>query len=235
MRKQLLSLNPPRNQLSLLLFSTKNRRMQNRLLIVCLFVSTILFCQQEPNVTHLNAADLPAGIIFKGQLVDAVRWTDSIGDNIVVTSETGEYPGKITEEEKTTNADLFATHYLVDSDSVRVLWKVTDHVRNCPVDLSARFLGNTFHVTDLDSDGTGEVWLMYKTACRSDVSPATMKIILYEGAQKYAVRGENKVKVSETEYDGGDYKMDPAFEQGPKVFRDFAKRLWKTHILETWD
>lgn len=209
--------------------------MKNRLMIVCLFLSTAAFCQQEPDVTHLNKSELPEGITFKGQLVNAVRWTDSIGDNIVVTSETGEYPDKMTDGEERTKADLFAVHYVVYSDSVRMLWKVTDHERDCPFDLSVRFIDNTFQVTDLDGDGTGEVWLMYKTACRSDVSPATMKIILYEGKQKYAVRGENKVKVSETEFYGGDYTMDAAFEQGPKVFRDFAKRLWKTNILETWD
>ena len=34
---------------------------------------------------------------------------------------------------------------------------------------------------------------MYKTVCHVDVSPCDMKIIMYQGGQKYAIRGKNKV------------------------------------------
>ncbi len=46
---------------------------------------------------------------------------------------------------------------------------------------------------------------MYKTVCHVDVSPCAMKIIMHQGKQKFAIRGRNKVKVSETETEGGEY------------------------------
>jgi hypothetical protein len=78
----------------------------------------------------------------------------------------------------------------------------------------------------------GEVWIMYTTVCHGDVSPGDMKIIMYEGKQKFAMRGHDKVQVSEKDFDGGDYKFDQAFNAGPKAFRDFAVKLWNKNIMQ---
>ena len=61
-----------------------------------------------------------------------------------------------------------------------------------------------------------------------------MKIIMYQGQQKYAMRGQNKVKVSDKEFYGGDYKFDNAFLDGPTMFRDFAKKMWNKNIMQIW-
>lgn len=61
-----------------------------------------------------------------------------------------------------------------------------------------------------------------------------MKIIMYEACKKYAVRGTNRVKVSETEYDGGKYTFDAAFKTAPAVFMQYAINLWKKNLMETW-
>jgi hypothetical protein len=76
---------------------------------------------------------------------------------------------------------------------------------------------------------------MYKTACHGDVSPCDMKIIMYEGTNKYAMRGQNKVQLSEHEFYGGDYTFDRAFKQSPKVFKEFAIDLWEKNIMQTWE
>ena len=34
---------------------------------------------------------------------------------------------------------------------------------------------------------------------------------------------------------GEDIAADEAFKQGPKVFRDYASKLWQKNILETWE
>lgn len=75
---------------------------------------------------------------------------------------------------------------------------------------------------------------MYKVSCQSDVSPVPMKIIMYEGNQKYAVRGATRVKVSEKEYMGGDYSFDQAFTNGPAAFRRYADQLWNKFKVENW-
>ena len=76
---------------------------------------------------------------------------------------------------------------------------------------------------------------MYKTVCHGDVSPSNMKVIMYQGLQKYAMRGRNKVKISETETEGGEYTFDKVFVDGPISFRNFAIKLWEKNILQKWE
>ena len=129
---------------------------------------------------------------------------------------------------------MYAYSYKIIGDQQRLLWQVHDFVKGCPVDIKANYVPNTFAVTDLNKDGKAEVWLMYKTVCHGDVSPSNMKIIMYEGNKKYAVRGTNKVKISDKEYNGGRYTFDEAFKSGPESFQLYALQLWKKHLIETW-
>jgi hypothetical protein len=105
------------------------------------------------------------------------------------------------------------------------IWKVYDFIQDCGLDIEASFIKNTLRLTDLNHDGIGEVWLMYKTVCHGDVSPFEMKIIMYQGQQKFARRGHNKVQLGKTEVDGGDYKFDKAFTDGPGTFREYKLKL----------
>ena len=211
----------------------------NKLSPLIITLSTLLsincLAQDPIKVTNLDKSKLPAGIKFPGKLKQAIRWTDQAGDNIVVTAETGIYTNpKFKHESEGRDAELFAFHYIV-SDSIQQTWKVYDFISDCPVDLEARFVKNTLQVTDLNNDGVGEVWIMYRTACRGDVSPSDMKIIMYQGKQKFAMRGTCKVQVSEKEFTGGEYKFDAAFAAAPSVFRDFAAKLWKKNMMQTWE
>lgn len=197
---------------------------------------TLVHLSPSPvKVTILEKSKLPSGIKYPGKLQNALRWSDKSGDNILVTAETGNYRNpKFKHENDGADAELYAGHYMV-GDSLQLTWKVYDFINDCNVDLEATFIKNTLQVTDLNNDGVGEVWLMYKTVCQGDVSPLTMKIIMYEGNQKFAMRGHNKVKVSASEYIGGDYKFDEAFSAGPVAFRDFALKLWNKNILQKWE
>ena len=103
---------------------------------------------------------------------------------------------------------------------------------DCPLDLEARFLPKALTVTDLDQDGTAEVWLVYRTTCQGDVSPSTQKIILYEGPRKYAVRGTSRIVIGRGQYDGGTYTLDAAWRAAPPAFRQHATQLWQQHRNE---
>ena len=118
---------------------------------------------------------------------------------------------------------------------MKLTWRVQDFVKDCELDLKANFIKNSFAVTDLDKNGKAEVWIMYETICTGDISPSTMKIIMYEDEKKYAIRGKRKAKISATEYIGGEYTFDEAFKKAPKVFRQYAINLWKTNIMQTWE
>lgn len=175
-------------------------------------------------VTNVDLKKLPKEIKYAGKIKNAVKFEDGLGENIVLATEIG----------GDENAELYAYRFVRKGDIYEKAWRVYDFTKDCPFALEASFLKNTFQVGDLDKDGVAEVWLMYKTACRSDVSPATMKIIMYEGQQKFAMRGENRVQDSDSTFFGGKYTYDQAFADGPKVFLEFAKKLWNENIMETW-
>ena len=209
-------------------------------IIMTAFVSLTVFGQGQIPAEQLDFSNLPKGIKYEGKIKNAIRWVDSMGDNVVILTETGIYQNKKFEHEYDgKDAELFAYHFIVENDSVSLTWRVYDFISDCPVDIEASFIRNTFQVTDLDGNGVAEIWLMYKTVCHGDVSPCDMKIIMYQGGQKFAVRGKNKVFVGKDDqgnaiYHGGEYKIDKAFADGPKVFLEFAGILWDKNIMQIW-
>jgi hypothetical protein len=205
-----------------------------RVQFLILFLTTQT-CIAQPKISRLDKNTLPKGLEYIGHIVNAVRWADSSGNHIVVTSETGETPSKTMKEADYKDAALYAYHYLVQHDSLALLWKVYDYSKECPLDINANYIKNSFAITDLNKNGKAEVWLMYKTACRSDVSPANMKVVMYEGNKKHTIRGTNKVLVSEKTYTGGEYTFDETFKNAPEVFKQYALQLWKKNINEKWD
>lgn len=208
--------------------------MKNIFIGLLLIAAQYTLGQGKIALTHLTKSDIPKGISYKGTLKEAVRWTDESGVNLVITCETEEAVSKTAPSEDYREKYLFAHHYLLFEDSIRQTWKVTDYIKECPLDIAADFVKNTFQVTDLDKDGIAEVWMMYLLTCTGDVSPAEMKIIMYEGTQKHAMRGENKVDIGNGEFVGGDYKFDKAFNQAPGAFRDFAMKLWNANVRAKW-
>jgi len=189
-------------------------------------------CLAQFKVTKLDKNSVPKNIQYNGNIVQAVGWTDNTGDNIVILTATDKTPSKGPLDGR--DAALYAYHYLVSGDSIKQTWKVYDYVKDCPVDIDLYFVDKTFAVTDLNKDGKAEVWIMYKNSCRGDVSPAPMKIIMYQDDKKFAVRGTNKVQHSANQYDGGAFTFDDAFKKAPAEFRQYAERLWKQHEVETW-
>lgn len=188
--------------------------------------------------TALKESEIPDFIKYEGKFVSSFKWTDNLGENIVITTETGIYESKkFKHENDGRDAEIFAYHFIVDNNNAKQNWRVYDYINDCPVDLDASFIDNTLQITDLDKDGVAETWLIYTISCRGGVSPCDMKIIMYEGQQKFAIRGQTKIIQGTDEngnkiYEGGEYKIDKAFSEGPEVFLDFAKNLWRKNVNE---
>ena len=196
-----------------------------------LFLLSILFfipCSISQVVfTNLTKSNLPKSIKYKGKFIDALQYKDSLGENIIIRSETGIYQTKADIDSGTNSADLYAYRYILKGDSALLAWRLIDLVKQCELDITANFINSAFFLTDLDKDHIAEVWVVSQTSCRGDVSPNTMKIIMYEGIQKYTVKGLRKIQLSRTETLGGTYTFDANFKKGNAVFRDYAKMLWK--------
>jgi hypothetical protein len=202
-----------------------------KILGLLLFLILTETCLAQFKVTRLDKNAVPKNIQYNGNIVQAVRWIDSTGDNIVILTATEKTQSKNAPGR---DAALYAYHYLVSGDSIKQTWKIYDYIKECDVDMELYFVDNAFAVTDLNKDGKAEVWIMYKNSCHGDVSPVAMKIIMYQDNKKFAVRGTTKVPVSANEYAGGEFTFDDAFKKAPAEFRQYAERLWTQHQVETW-
>ncbi len=202
--------------------------------------------QLEENISNTSAllkvfkindvSQLPKGITCKGEFKDGIRYFDKLGEHITIITETGSYNNEQNKQGNSgIDAELSAYNFAVNEDNtIKQIWRVYDFYKDCPVDIAANFVENIFQVTDLNDDGIAEIWLMYIIGCKGDISPWNMKIIMYEGNQKFAMRGEEKV-IAAGEVYGGEYKFDNAFNNGVKVFRDFAQKLWEENSIVNYD
>ena len=200
--------------------------------------------QAEENINHAdrlsevskitNVPQLSKGVTYEGEFKDAIQYSDTLGEHIALISEKKasrsiEY-GNILKD-----AELFAYHFdIKEKDTIKQTWKVYDSAKNCIVAVAADFVKNTFQVTDLDNNGIAETWLVYITGCKGDVSPWKMRIIMYEGKQKFTMKGEQKI-IMEGETFGGEYTFDNAFNKAPQEFRDFAIKLWNENSVINYD
>ena len=216
--------------------------MRRNFIILFYFVIVTLYSQAQNQliVTNLAQNQIPSQIEYKGTVLNAVKWTDKSGENYVVLTDTiKETPSDYIEDEYADTKEIFAYHYVLSNDSMLKLWRVYDYVSKCDYDITVSFFMNAFRITDLNNDSIAEVWLMYKLACRSDVSPATMKIIMHQGKEKYAMRGENKAIYGKDEkgnvlFNGGNFKADTALQKN-KIFYNYALKLWNENLIENWE
>jgi hypothetical protein len=205
------------------------------LLLLCGQVLTHNAIAVSPEAAHLVILDfdpkaLPPQVKFRGKIVTGARWRDLKGENILLLTQTGKFPtrGKCTEG-RCFDAALYAYHYIKKDHSVSLLWRLTDAQRHCPFDLYAGFLHGSLSVTDVDSDGVGESTFVYKLSCRSDVSPAQLKLIMHEGATKYAIRGTTKLPSG---YGGGEMVVNPALDKADPALKAFSIEKWDQYVAE---
>jgi hypothetical protein len=181
-------------------------------------------------VLHFDKSLLSPKHQLRGEIVGGARWLDLQGENVLVLTQTGSLPshGRYVMEDSA-DAELYAYHYIIRGNDAKLLWTLKDFQRDCPFDLYAGFILKSLSVTDLDSDGVAESTFLYKLSCRSDVSPAGLKLIMHEGKDKYAIRGSTKLPEG---YGGGDMKLDAAFKSAGKPFKRFAIELWNKFVAE---
>ena len=230
--RQWLCINAISAQISKTLLLILLDKMKKYLFIVLLFFCFNSFGQIS--VLKVDPLKLPKELKYSGKIKNCVKWSDNLGVNYLITTETGAYSLRNQEDEDFRNADLYAYHYVTNGDNLKLLWTIHDFTEDCSVDLYVRFISKAFNITDLDKNGVAEVWVMYENQCTSDVSPGPTKIIMYENTKKYALRGFSKVKVSQSKYEGGNYTLDDSFKTGNSLFKQFAINLWEKNKMKEW-
>src|SRR5215813_6519993 len=188
--------------------------------------------QGKISIMSFDARSLPGEIRYQGKIVKGARWIDSNGENFLLLTQTGKIPSKEkskVEGEGSFDAEVYAYDFVKKDDKVSLLWKITDFERNCSFDLYAGFVKDALFITDLNSNGVAESLFIYKLSCRSDVSPAVLKLIMREGVTKYAIRGTTKLA---GDSGGGAMNIDPAFKQAKPVLMNFAVEKWNKYVTK---
>lgn len=167
---------------------------------------------------------------IKGKLMDGLSWKDADGESVVLFSQTDVQMSKSGEQSQA----VFANCYLKDGNGWKKRWAVQDRIDACPVDAICEFFPASFTVTDEDKNGIGEITFLYKLACKGDVSPDGKKLIMYEGNNKYAIRGST-IQQFPAEKIGGEKKVDASFSNAAKPLFDFANAQWDKFGVEKFN
>lgn len=180
-------------------------------------------------VTAAVSALLPQPNSFL--LKRAKKWHDASGENWLVLYETGAY---IEKGQTNASAKLSAVLYQKTDSGFLQKWMMQDSINTCELDLTCSFYDNHLSITDLDSNAVAEIILVYALSCKGDVSPNEKKLVMYEGMNKYAIRGE-ELMILQKDTIGGTIEADSSFSKAPAVFLSFAKEHWKKFGLQKYE
>lgn len=179
--------------------------------------------------TPVAASALPAAARVRGHVLAARRWTDGLGENFLILTDTDAFE---SQECCGYGKELFAYHYVQRDTGLALLWRTRDFIHDCDVDMTVQMGDHTLAITDLDADGVAESTFLYILACRGDVSAAAMKLIMHEGTEKYAIRGTTDEDPRMPHADPSKMNVDPAFDFAPAAFESFAVAHWKKFTSE---
>ena len=132
-----------------------------------ILITLLIFCSGQSygqiNFSVIEKGNLPNGLQYSGSIKVAYKWSDNLGLNYVLLTETGEFRSKTAGEEEGKNKALYAYHFVQKPDSVNLVWRVYDFQKECPFDILLHFIDSAFTITDLDKNGIAEIWVMYIT------------------------------------------------------------------------
>ena len=189
-------------------------------------------------IDTLSYDDIPKSLDFRGTVVEALKWTDSKGANILIQSITGHFTWKDYDKDLTDymiqdKSELYA--YLFQKsksdNEYKRKWRVYDYTECFGVDWFIGFVPKATTITDLDTDGIAEISMPYVSICRGGMDPGVMKIIMYEGSTKYALRGSTMLMCKSEHPYGGEYKTSENLKTN-RTFMDFFKKHWDRNKCE---
>jgi len=189
-------------------------------------------------IDTLSYDEIPKTIDFRGTVIEALKWTDVNGENILLQAVTGHFNWKDYDTDSSDymmqdKSELYA-YLFQKSNSDKTYnrkWKVYDYTECFGVDWFTGFVPKATTITDLNTNGIAEITLPYVSICRGGMDPGLMKIIMYEGTTKYALRGSTMLMCNSEHPYGGVYKPSANLKSN-KIFIEFLKEHWDRNKCE---
>lgn len=200
------------------------------------------------SVNHLAWKQLPATVqkyyqtnsklnklaLSTKDIVAIRSWVDATGTNYLVQLQ------RFNEDATSDNpaGEVISHLYYLDKEKVQRVWQIYDYV-SCDLDVIANYAKDSAVVTDIDNNGVAEVSVPYYIGCRGGVDYDEMKIIMYEGARKFAIRGNSAICDSKTGLPvkpngyGGEYTIDEKLLQQSKL-PEHQKVIFSRHLKSVW-
>ena len=206
----------------------------------------------------ISMQELPSEITVVGTFNEAWKWTDSLGENIFLLSHEvkKDSPGDEFDEQPESGF-VYTAHYLMKEGKYRTTRTSTDDEKACSFDLLCNFIPGSTTITDLDNNGYAEIKYQFAKACRSDVSPASMTLVLRENGKNHILMGTRWVayaddmafniteenaslegtrkladEMAELERTMGKYNSEYQFSNAPPAFLAFARKEWIKYAEE---
>ena len=187
------------------------------------------FAAADPTIIPFrsdSSGQLPERVKASGTVIRTISWTDSNGDNVAVFSSTT--TTKTKKEVTLTTKSLFVDVFNGKNGKLKKVRNVREVVSNCDADVTNDLFDTSVGVTDLDQNGVGELTFGYRSACRSDMSPAAMKVLVLEGSKKYILRGQTSLPSDKA----ADDAFSADFKGAPGKFLEHAAKVWKKFHIE---
>lgn len=188
-----------------------------------------IFVEYDMKLEEVENESLPVDCDYSGYMIDGWKWDDANGTNYLLRTEEEPHDDMTDNPEEYVSLDqyLHVYHYVENNDGqVSLLRELTDFEKDCDFDLGVSHL-EQLNISDLDSDNIAEVVFGYRLACRSDVSPSSQKVVMFENGDKYILRGTTEVMGY-----GGDCKVGEEFNTAPAGFLQAAKDYWEANKTE---
>lgn len=92
-----------------------------KLLFVIIFTAlSALSCNAQFTIKHPDSLHLPKSIAYTGHIVSTAQWQDSLGNNLVIFTETGVHESDTPNDNGNRSAALYASHYIIANDSAKL-------------------------------------------------------------------------------------------------------------------
>lgn len=191
------------------------------------------------HIEYVSYDEIPKYLDFRGTVVECLKWTDKLGDNLLIQSVTGYFPWRDYDDGNSTSYieydkyELYAYLFRKNTGETvyKQVWRVYDYNECYGVDSYTGFIPHATTITDIDKNGISEISMPYVLICRGGVDPGDMKIIAYEGDSKYAIRGSTMPLCNSENPYGGEYSLSNNLKE-KEPLRNFLIRRWESQKCE---